>query len=117
MTSDIMKSHLLSYYRFKRSMFVGTECYVSYGIADILAISQDKKRSIEIEIKVSLADFGADFREKKSKHHYMKESKNLLMQPDYFLFAVPRVLREKILKRLPVYAGLLVVEDNGDIIF
>ena len=87
----------------------------------------------EAEIKISLSDFKADFKKKekhqilengfkiwkswkynpltKEKIEYNKEVKT--KRPNYFTYAVPWYLEEQVKPLLPKYAGLLVLERNG----
>ena len=116
MNSDFIKLRLLEYYRFKRAMLVGTEVGVNYGIADVLAISMDNSRSIEIEVKVSISDLRADFKNKTAKHLLAESGK--WMVPNYFSFAVPEELLEKTLKILEdknSKYGVITISEDGDI--
>ena len=90
----------------------------------------------EAEIKISLADFKADFKKRekhqilengfkiwkswkynpitKEKIEYNKEIKT--KRPNYFTYAVPWYLEEQVKPLLPKYAGLLVLDENGYIL-
>ena len=89
-----IKTALLKYFRFQRSMIVGTEinCGVS-GIADVLAINDNQSLSYEVEIKTSIADLRKDFKDKNFKHSSLNHDKRY--NPNYFYFCVPEELYEK----------------------
>ena len=115
MTSDFMKLRLMEHYRFKRGMIVGVEAHVARGIADILAISIDLQRSYEIEIKTSISDLKADFKNKENKHLKMEEDK-YDMAPNYFIFAFPKSLLEKaeqFLKNKNNKYGIISINEDG----
>ena len=116
--SNFIKLRLLEYYRFKRAMLAGTEVNVARGIADVLAISMDLKRSYEIEVKTSIQDLKNDFKNKENKHSKMEDKHPYDMTPNYFIFAIPEDLLEKAvlyLKTKNDKYGIILVEDNGDI--
>jgi len=63
---------------------------------------------IEVEVKVSVSDFNADF--KKEKHKYLSgqdNSKKFI--PNKFYYAVPEEISSKI--QVPEYAGLIVISN------
>ena len=91
-TSKEIKLALLKYYRFERSMVVGTEV----NHADILAISNDLNSSYEVEVKVSLSDLKKDFSNKRAKHAHIDNSMNVF-NPNYFYFCFPNYLLDKAL--------------------
>jgi len=95
-------------------MLAGTEVNVAYGIADVLAISMDLKKSIEIEVKVSISDLKADFKNKVDKHSNVENGK--WMNPNYFLIAIPENLLTKtldILKDKNSKYGIITVSEEG----
>ena len=70
MNSNFIKAALVSYFRFKRQVhIIATEC--GWFSSDLLMIAN--KHLTEIEIKVSLSDFRADF--KKPKHEFFLNNK------------------------------------------
>ena len=104
-SSDKIKLALLLVYRFDRGAYlVSTECG-NYS-SDVLAVEKDG-RITEIEVKVSVADFKADF--KKPKHKIfehattLKESvwdKKFAFVPHLFYFAVPESIVPDVLPLL-----------------
>lgn len=129
MDSVEMKTKVLSFFRFggysTRMTFVATEA--GPFNADVL-VSDGEKDIIEIETKISWADFKSDF--KKRKHAYMKSSwqayrkgmKPRRWLPTKFYFAVPKVLVPKAIEAvkgtpygvLGVLRGQTTKKDNGD---
>jgi hypothetical protein len=74
---------------------------------DLMCVNLKEKFGMEIEIKISLSDFKADFN-KKHKHNY-KYNK-------YFYFAIPAYLySEKIIELLSENSGLLLVFEKNKI--
>ena len=68
----------------------------------------------EVEIKISLADFKADF--KKREKHYALLNRGWSGRhatPNYFSYCVPEHLLEKVRPLVPPYAGLLYVNEHG----
>ena len=63
----------------------------------------------EVEVKVSKSDFTADFRNKKGKHYKTKYGQGC----NYFWYAVPVEMADYAITRIPEYAGLLSVNQNG----
>ena len=64
--------------------------------------------TIEIEIKTSKADYGADVVKKWQKHQHLANGEGAT--PNFFYFAVPESLP---VEDLPSYAGLIRVAGNG----
>lgn len=103
--ADTIKLALLMVYRFSRGAYlVSTECG-NYS-SDVMAVEKDGTIT-EIEVKVSLTDFKADF--KKDKHKIfehastLKESawdKKFMFVPHYFYFAIPESLVTDVLPLL-----------------
>lgn len=114
MNSKFIKGALLSYFRFNRSMIVGTEVYVLCGLADILAT--DKKKFYEVEIKTSISDLKADFKNKKHKHSFMKESHYAnTYQPNYFYFGIPYDLLEKATPLIDKLYGIIIIKSFNNV--
>ncbi len=89
-----IKTALMRYFRFERSMIVGTEINTGpTGIADIIAINDNKTASYEVEIKTSIADLKKNFKDKNFKHSSLNQ--NNKYNPNYFYFCVPKDLYEK----------------------
>lgn len=79
----------------------------SFFKPDILIITKSRL-AIDIEVKISRADFKADFK-KEIKHLYLKDK---LGRESYFYYAVPKGLVS--VEEVPTYAGLIYVD--GEII-
>lgn len=100
MTSQIIKSLIVAYYRFVRRMNLC--CTEFNNEADVLCTSVGGARWDEIEVKISWADFLRDF--KKPKHERYLSGKPVdegrvwerMLTPHYFWFAAPKDLAEKI---------------------
>lgn len=107
MNSAILKTEALCWLRFAKQMdFVASEA--GKWNADVLAANE--RYSIEVEVKVSIADLRAEFRNKMTKHaYYDKGTPN--WSPTYFYFAVPSNIADKalaIINELAPKAGLIV---------
>ena len=110
--SKQIKHALLRYYRFKRGCVVGTEVWIHGGIADILAVSDDLKKSYEVEVKISISDLRADFKKHKQKSNYHKNKAN------YFYFCFPKNLLEKalpIIEAQNVKYGIITYDDRENL--
>ena len=71
----------------------------------------------EVEIKISLSDFKADF--KKTHRHYALKKRGWVGKdavPNYFSYCVPKPLMDKVRPLVPDYAGLIGVNEYGHII-
>jgi len=81
--------------------------------SDILTVS-DAGFVTEYEIKISRADFLADFRRKARKHSNLRGASAFKSKtPNYFYFAIPSTLTPDITGDIPAYAGLAVVDECG----
>ena len=106
----------LAWLRYTKQMpLVVTE--VGRWNADVLGIGP--KYSIEVEVKKSISDLRADFRNKRTKHYFYADAgagKWTREVPNYLYFMVPEVLRDKALVALegksPKY-GLLWVPTHS----
>ena len=74
----------------------------------------------EVEVKISLADFKADFKKKQKKHKILENGGvfergqfRKCGRPNYFSYCVPEHLADKVKPLLPAYAGLLSVNEHG----
>lgn len=65
---------------------------------------------VEFEIKISIADFHADFK-KREKHKALREGNSA--GPRRFWYVVTEEMAERVQAELPAYAGLMVVYPNG----
>jgi hypothetical protein len=85
-----------------------------YHEADVFLINKNNMRVKEIEVKISLSDFKADFK-KTGKHRMLKERKNgpHAFIASQFYYACPNGLID--ISLVPGYAGLIYVEDNGNV--
>lgn len=101
-----IKYCLLQQYGFKKGYYVCTELQYSLGIADVFCISKNykKRELIDIEVKISKADFLNDFKKKELKHQQFKqlieESIDETRTPMKFYFCVPHELTEFCLQYL-----------------
>lgn len=91
-TSDTIKSALLNYYRYERSMIVGTEVTMIHGIADILAYNDRNDYSVEVEVKISISDLYADFKHKNKKHLLIDNNNYDVV---HFYYCVPQDIYDK----------------------
>jgi hypothetical protein len=95
-----IKYCLLQQYGFKKGYLVCTEFSYSLGISDVFCINKkfEKQDIIDIEIKISKADFLNDFKNKKLKHDQFRliQTKQLKYPhvPTKFYFCVPHELVE-----------------------
>lgn len=90
--SEIIKTALMSYYRFKRQWICATEvhCSINGEIADVMVDTGTEIR--EVEIKCSKSDLWQG-EAKKSKHNwYLSGHKNI---PNAFYICVPTELLEE----------------------
>lgn len=87
------------YYEDKTSVYGKKYVRIVDHECDILSVSK-KMFLREIEIKISVADFKADF---KKKHNHSGNIKN-------FYYAVPYYILDKIKDLVPENAGILVAE-------
>lgn len=101
--SDNIKLALMMQYRFAQGAYlVSTECG-NYS-SDFLAVNK-YNQIVEVEVKVSLTDFKADF--KKPKHKIYEHTSKLtewdkksIFVPNYFYFAVPESILNSVLPLL-----------------
>lgn len=99
-----------------RAKYIVNNLYLFDWESDYWAITASG-RIYECEIKISLADFKADFAHKEDKHHVLAygydthgKAKN---RPHFFSYAVPEPLIEKVKPLIPSYAGLVSISANG----
>ena len=111
---------VLGYFRFtRRCKYIATE--VGVYKSDILAITPQNKL-LEIEVKVSYNDFKNDFKKSYKryytnfkKHEVYANSANSKWRPNYFYYAVPESLVDKVVKYLKenkINYGVISVVDG-----
>lgn len=83
-----------------------------YYEADVLAVTAARIVT-EIEVKISVSDFKADFK-KKHKHYRMQNhSENVNWRtPNRFYYACPKGMLN-VSSCIPTYAGLIWVDEHG----
>jgi len=111
MNSKYIKYALLKYFRFTRQMIVATEVNVCGGIADILAINEIRTKSIEVEIKISKADFKREFKDKRYKHWNNTD----IRKPNYYYFAFPHELAEELKSSVPSQYGIISIFNHNEV--
>ena len=81
------------------------------GQPDVVGVTK-ARYLVEIEIKRSVSDFRADF----SKRHRMPETRSFYIkeQPRQFYYLVPMALKDKVESLVPEWAGLMIMNENGD---
>jgi hypothetical protein len=107
MNSFYLKTQVAEYLRYKRQCpVVVFERGLQYlDVPDVLAVSQDRKL-IEVEVKISVADFRHDA--DKRKFHPLIAARVMERKQRYY--CVPRDMVERI--AIPANWGLMVVNDN-----
>lgn len=114
-TAGRIRAAVAAYYRYQRQCLIAFEAPVrGYGeeLADIIVL--EKRRLLEIEVKVSIADFHKD--KTKLKHHFMSKGDNFY-PVHLFYFAVPWELANQVsyeCDQLYPYAGVLSVRDPAE---
>lgn len=121
LTAAQIKSILLRHYRYRLSAIACTE----YEFCDVFALWPKKKRAVEIEVKVSIADLKADFK-KRHRIELAEQERRLRSDPnalpprggrtfiDHLYYALPVVLVEEanvILREKMPFAGLIAIPD------
>lgn len=120
MTSTDIKRTLLNYYRFDQGLYVATEVNTARGIADVVAVSKDLSKVIEVEVKVSISDLKNEVTSKELKHKVLNEifktKENFsYFSPNYFYFALPEELIDKavpIIEKLGNFYGIISIGDS-----
>ncbi|MBI3654028.1 MAG: hypothetical protein HY231_23605 [Acidobacteria bacterium] len=96
-------------WRFRKGdlLWVPNSCCFGWE-ADFISLSR-AMYATEYEIKISVADFKAEFKKKPDKHnHLLNEKKS---RPNYFYFVAPTGLIG--VEDVPEYAGLILIAKNG----
>jgi hypothetical protein len=118
MTPDELKVAVAEYYRYEKQFplvaFEASGRLKAWSIdrADVLVLSK-KRELIEIEVKVSRADFRRD--RDKQKHWLMREHP-ADYPPNYFYFAVPIAIANDVsyaCDQLYTYAGVLASDGKA----
>ncbi|MDD6552130.1 MAG: hypothetical protein PUF37_00885 [Prevotellaceae bacterium] len=94
--------------------------YVLYNLeifgweSDFLACTQSGYW-YEVEIKISMADFRNDFKNKVKKHVTLEKASSVVdtLRPNYFSYCVPESMVKEVMRTLPYYAGLYCVTRTG----
>ena len=109
--ADEVKLAVLMYLRYEKQyplVALESDCNLNtYGpLADVMAVDKER-RLVEVEVKVTLADFRRD--KKKRKHIWLSKD-NGHLPTSYFYFAVPTEIANKVAfecAQLYPYAGVL----------
>lgn len=111
MNSKIIQQHLQAFFYENHPYQTLNFGRCGYHEADVFLINKNTMRVKEIEVKISLSDFKADF--KKKHKHLNLSSREKLYTPSQFYYACPNGLIP--LSLIPEYAGLLYVNESGTI--
>jgi hypothetical protein len=117
MDSSILKTEALCWLRFgKKLPYICTEG--GYWSSDVLGVN--KEFSVEVEVKISVADLKREFVTKTAKHHLFANAASAARPPrgtpNYFYFYVPKEMEQaalEIVKEKAPKAGLAVYEPHG----
>lgn len=113
--SSVLKTEALCWLRFGKKMpYVATEA--GYWSADVLGVCE--QFSVEVEVKMSIADLKREFTTKTAKHYLYANAESAPSKgaPNYFYFYVPKELEEKALEIVGTEApkaGLAVYEGGS----
>lgn len=112
MTTLQMEIELMKHFKFTQNIIVNGVTEASQLVrfeADLLILSKSGYATC-VEIKVSKADLKNDNKKKhiNSTHENFENYFGVLK---YFYYAVPIELKEDALNKIPVFAGLIVVEE------
>ena len=102
-TANVLKTAIMSFYRFKKGHWVCTELTYPQGIADVIAIDTKTGEVIEIEVKISKSDLLSENIHKKEKHEFLESYNKTIPAenihcyidnpaPNKFYFLVPSYL-------------------------
>lgn len=80
---------------------------------DLVSVSLNKMIT-EYEIKISVADFKRDFKDKALKHTYLRGGNTFkVYTPNYFCFVFPaQVYRDDL--EIPFYSGVIAIGKSGN---
>lgn len=107
MNSRHLRAAVAAWLRYKKQApVVAFERGIGPGIPDIMAITKDRFL-LEVEIKVSMADFRRDA--KKDKWLWRSFNNDTSRVPAYFYYAVPLDMVEKIRNDIPAGMGLITM--------
>jgi Holliday junction resolvase-like predicted endonuclease len=113
LTEKSIQRSLYHFYNQLNHKLIAPNIHLYYGEADLITV-QTSGYTNEIEIKLNKADFKRDF--KKRKHLYMALAKKAVSKvhlPNYFWFAFPLSLMEKIDFEVPGHYGMITVNEEG----
>lgn len=112
MTSKDITKKLSRHFAWRKNIIIPNYQQGTTGYEADLLIVRPSGWVEEVEIKISLSDFKADFKNKARKHLILQD-KASPRQPfiaKKFWFAVPGDIADKVMELLPPYAGLIVVD-------
>jgi hypothetical protein len=123
--SEILRTHLMAYLRYEKDFHIlASEVKYNQCWSDVLAYKDNK--IYEYEVKVSKADFKADFKKKlgskrygqqQNKHDvYLQKTASSKFIPHYFLFVIPEKLEDFVVeycKETCAKYGVLVFDGAG----
>ncbi|CAB4127307.1 hypothetical protein UFOVP75_131 [uncultured Caudovirales phage] len=113
-TAAHLKAFALAWLRYGKKMpVVCTE--VGNWSADVLGVSQ--YQSIEVEVKTSISDLKADFKNKTAKHYLYSQAEGMTPAsiPNYFYFMVPHEISDKAVAEISLHStkiGVISVEPE-----
>lgn len=120
-TSKVIKTALLCYFKFKRNAFSITEFSYYYGIADVMAFGKKDLVITEVEVKVAKQDLLNEVKQKKGKHDRLKANYLHHSQwyydcsPNKFYFCVEEELKSvalKVIEKINPRYGLMIFKYN-----
>ena len=116
MNARSLTTHSLKWLLLERKCVMACTERGFWGKPDALGLTKGRKL-IEVETKISLADFNANqdkyyIRMMDGHFNDTDLSNQYSTMPTEFFYIVPEFLAEKILKRIPPYAGLLTVVNE-----
>jgi len=112
--SDAQKTIYKDFIQEKRHVLAVPNCKALYprGESDLISVTPAGLVH-EFEIKRTESDFERDFESKSFKHEVLEEGAPIddKCTPNYFWFAMPRTLCEKV--EVPEYAGKMCLGSSG----
>jgi hypothetical protein len=115
-TEATIQRQLYDFYSGLGHKLIAPNIYLHYSEADLITV-QASGYVNEIEIKITKADFKRDFEKRKHKYYTAARAKKVVRSfahiPNYFWFAFPEPLLDKIDFDVPDYYGLIAIKDLG----
>jgi hypothetical protein len=114
-TEKIIQRQLYDFYIKLGHKLIAPNIYLHYSEADLITV-QASGYVNEIEIKINKADFKRDFEKRKHKYYAAaraKKARSFAHLPNYFWFAFPHKLLDKIDFDVPDYYGLITLRNYG----